>query len=1001
MIDHTLPTSDNPDWDSHEDAPSETEEKNNTERRVARSDPLGASMRRQSIQNSSDKPLPNPDEDSAPTPSTTTPSTQITPGETSRCLPCDFCDKTYKHRKDLNRHNKKSKCATARPSNNVRNMLAPPKPASKVPISSDPFSCPRCKWEGSNRFAVQRHIRNACWKICDECCASGNSHCDGHRQNDNRHCSECRKKEMDCTKRLGPIQGCVPAQIPRSLSKAQELDQESHSSRPGTSQKRKAYEYLSPNLKPMNEKLQRKATPIISGEDINGNKASYGAASGTLRSVFKETPSTSSPSDNNEHGFGPLPHFPPHNNWNSLDYDLPLSIPKYNPPSFNGHIAHALEAPNPNSWPATLSSQPFQHQYLPQGRISALRSSLHQPTGRGPNFNLPYTPDLNNSFTPSTPPHADLFPNQIFPGLRYMPVTSQRIGSSHGPNYLSPPPQAAMHHANPRLPIPEQSAFSRRGFTPSPLLSQQFSTIRQSSTPGNFGSYQGWANDHQQSRMLQQAPGLTPSSSTSFSATYGMSDPPLGNRAFNDNSVEMLRLECLPQRNPTQAQRPDFVEVANNVDFNARHENEDEEWTQLGFDGQCDQSAPNQFTPMQEPPCSPPEYSPPPSPSSHPQPSRAEGLCAGLGPYQRRENFSIYEDNDINYNSGPLSMNSTEDDIQANVNTRSLTLTPNASIFRLRSKIKLPAYRDLTLPVTVTTFSPPKPTKNDPIIILKIKDIEDDDKHQRTHFTTIMLRRSQKFGPILNAYCEERGKRFLLDWNFIYWFRKPIPEDSEKQCGYILRWCMAPDCFISTTKDPNRGMDDDDVIEVVAGNPLDHYGPDVVSAHEVVDLDKRSVDQSTTVDEKIEFDGTNENDQGHTNGQHDETIQTARELQTATDPLREEIENLRYNDQGVSRLQVAYDGLRHLYEMTRAENQALLLEIQKLRGNAHPLHGLPMPPVEVRTAEDQIMVDAPAARRPIQLSFLRYSGTAVEPSDIKLPLVTYSDSEDDDDDVAG
>ncbi|KAF2187398.1 hypothetical protein K469DRAFT_685900 [Zopfia rhizophila CBS 207.26] len=40
-------------------------------------------------------------------------------------------------------------------------------------------------------------------------------------------------------------------------------------------------------------------------------------------------------------------------------------------------------------------------------------------------------------------------------------------------------------------------------------------------------------------------------------------------------------------------------------------------------------------------------------------------------------------------------------------------------------------------------------------------------------YDTINVRPTQKFGPILRHYCEERGNRYRHDWNFYYYFNQP------------------------------------------------------------------------------------------------------------------------------------------------------------------------------------------------------------------------------------
>jgi hypothetical protein len=112
---------------------------------------------------------------------------------------------------------------------------------------------------------------------------------------------------------------------------------------------------------------------------------------------------------------------------------------------------------------------------------------------------------------------------------------------------------------------------------------------------------------------------------------------------------------------------------------------------------------------------------------------------------------------------------------------------------------------------------------SDPLITLKIKGLEDGTINQNEVLTTIVMRRSQKFGPILNAYCEERGKRYLFDWNFVYWYATPNIDDPTNFSGQTLGWKLTPKDFHPTEKEPHRDIKDNDIIELVQGKPERMY----------------------------------------------------------------------------------------------------------------------------------------------------------------------------------
>jgi hypothetical protein len=190
------------------------------------------------------------------------------------------------------------------------------------------------------------------------------------------------------------------------------------------------------------------------------------------------------------------------------------------------------------------------------------------------------------------------------------------------------------------------------------------------------------------------------------------------------------------------------------------------------------------------------------------------------------------------------------------------------------------------------------------------------------------MRRSQKFGPILNAYCEERGKRFLVDWNFVHWYTSPTIDDPSRLSGCALEWQSTPNDFCPTEKEPCRDMKDDDIIEVIEGRPEKLYRLENLKKYQSLKVDGEPDDMSA-----------------HTNHQDNEGGSSV-QPQSMNDYSRQELGLRRNEDYTIGRLQLAYDGMRHAYEKKRVEiavvnqenerlrmeNQALLHEMKRLRG---------------------------------------------------------------------
>ncbi|KAF7677844.1 hypothetical protein GT037_004703 [Alternaria burnsii] len=75
-------------------------------------------------------------------------------------------------------------------------------------ISDNVYACPRCKSHMSKKYSTERHIKDSCWKVCDECCESNNATCDAFYVQD--ACKHCVKQGLKCTKHTEPMSDCVP-----------------------------------------------------------------------------------------------------------------------------------------------------------------------------------------------------------------------------------------------------------------------------------------------------------------------------------------------------------------------------------------------------------------------------------------------------------------------------------------------------------------------------------------------------------------------------------------------------------------------------------------------------------------------------------------------------------------------------------------------------------------------------------------------------------------------
>ncbi|KAI4654005.1 hypothetical protein J4E93_001773 [Alternaria ventricosa] len=112
---------------------------------------------------------------------------------------------------------------------------------------------------------------------------------------------------------------------------------------------------------------------------------------------------------------------------------------------------------------------------------------------------------------------------------------------------------------------------------------------------------------------------------------------------------------------------------------------------------------------------------------------------------------------------------------------------------------KGPVARELTQPIALQRSALPVGDENDPVMTLRI--------HSNTYdingtpiFSILTIRASQKFGPRLEYYCQQRGKQYGIDWVFIYQYALGGPDD-DMGARYIK---IDYDMIFSDVHDPER-----------------------------------------------------------------------------------------------------------------------------------------------------------------------------------------------------
>ncbi|KAF1829546.1 hypothetical protein BDW02DRAFT_634356 [Decorospora gaudefroyi] len=105
--------------------------------------------------------------------------------ESNKLFMCQHCNRTYDSKASLSRHQreKRSKCAKDR---------------GEGEDSATIWACSRCRAHMAKKFSAERHINDACWKICDECCEAGNATCNAYYSTGD--CDYCKEQGLSCTK---------------------------------------------------------------------------------------------------------------------------------------------------------------------------------------------------------------------------------------------------------------------------------------------------------------------------------------------------------------------------------------------------------------------------------------------------------------------------------------------------------------------------------------------------------------------------------------------------------------------------------------------------------------------------------------------------------------------------------------------------------------------------------------------------------------------------------
>ncbi|KAF2270053.1 hypothetical protein CC78DRAFT_189964 [Lojkania enalia] len=89
-------------------------------------------------------------------------------------------------------------------------------------------------------------------------------------------------------------------------------------------------------------------------------------------------------------------------------------------------------------------------------------------------------------------------------------------------------------------------------------------------------------------------------------------------------------------------------------------------------------------------------------------------------------------------------------------------------------------------------------------------------------YADLKVRASQLFGPHLHHFCEERGKKWIQDWVFVYWFPAPKEGSPNNMAGVVLMYDHSVRGF-DRPDIPLAKMHDGSVIECMNREDLMRY----------------------------------------------------------------------------------------------------------------------------------------------------------------------------------
>ncbi|KAF2629403.1 hypothetical protein BU25DRAFT_323783, partial [Macroventuria anomochaeta] len=81
------------------------------------------------------------------------------------------------------------------------------------------------------------------------------------------------------------------------------------------------------------------------------------------------------------------------------------------------------------------------------------------------------------------------------------------------------------------------------------------------------------------------------------------------------------------------------------------------------------------------------------------------------------------------------------------------------------------------------------------------------------------IRPDETFGPRLDTYCANRGKRYGVHWMFVYRYQASTQQNPEQEMQITLTWDMTPN-DVKDDDFPGVAMRNLDTIYVMKAKPL-------------------------------------------------------------------------------------------------------------------------------------------------------------------------------------